>query len=104
MTQRQTSPSSRDSTSAPEIEEILTSTGMSVKLKKYTFTRDARLLLLKAVRESDAHLAGHGEKDKTFEKVRSRLMSEVPAKLLLTNQKPSVTTLRDKFRTMLTAR
>ena len=104
MTQREPSLSSRDVTSAPKMEEILMSPGMSVKLKKYMFTRDARLHLLKAVREFDAHLAGHGETDKSFEKVHSRFISEVPTKLLLTHQEPRVKTLRDKLRTILTAR
>ena len=50
-------------------DEILASPDTSVKLKKFTFTKDARLLLLKCVREHDAHLASHRGKDKVFDQV-----------------------------------
>eukprot|EP00171_Calliarthron_tuberculosum_P023242 IDg23242t1 len=85
-------------------DEILASSDASMNLMKYTFTKSARLLLLKCVREHDAHLAAHGEKDKAFEKVHQRFMNDIPVQTLLRHHKPSVKTLRDKFRTMLAAR
>ena len=86
------------------VDEMLESPDISVKLKKYTFSKDARLLLLKAVREFDAHLPGYGEKGKKFSKVYERFTENLSPKLLLRQQKPSLKTLRDKFRTMLSAR
>ena len=60
--------------------------------------------MLKAVREFDAHLAGFGEKDKTFSQVYERFTVNLSPKLLLRQKKPSLKTLRNKFRTMLSAR
>lgn len=56
------------------------------------------------IRGNDAHLAGHGAKDKAYEKVYEEFMSNLPVHTLLHHQKPSVKTLRDKFRIMLSIR
>lgn len=90
--------------SASLSDELLALPSTSVKLKKYTFNADGRLALLKSVREFDAHLAKHGEKDKAFEKVYSRFIENMPSSAFLTRQKPTVKTLRDKLRALLSAR
>lgn len=85
-------------------DKILASADASVKLKKYTFTKQSRLNLLKCVREVDAHLVGHGEKDKAFETVHTKFMKHIPVQVLVRHQKPTVKTLRDKLRSMICAR
>lgn len=71
-------------------DEILSSPGISVKLKKYTLTKDAQLQLLKCAREFDAHSANHGKKDKAFERVRDHFMAKLYALWFVKHQKPSV--------------
>jgi len=82
--------------------KMLTAEATSVKLKKYTFTKETRMLLLQSVRECDAHLAAHGAKDKLFAQVYERFTTNLTPSALLRHQKPSVKTLRDKLRSMLT--
>ena len=55
---------------------------------------------MKTVREFDAHLAPHGEKDKLFEKVHLRFLDNLPTGKILHQQKPSVKTLMDKLRVL----
>ena len=65
------------------VDEMLYLPDISVKLKKYTFSKDARMLLLEAVREFDAHLAEYGEKDKKFSQAYERFTENLSPKLLL---------------------
>ena len=43
--------------------KLLTAGDTSFKLKKYTFTKETRMLLLNSVHEFDARPAAHSEKD-----------------------------------------
>ena len=82
--------------------KLLTAENTSVKLKKYTFIKETRMLLLQSVREFDAHLAALGEKDKLFAQIHQRFIENLPSSALLRQQRPSLKTLRDKLRSMLT--
>ena len=75
-----------------------------MKLKKFVFSKAAKILLLKCVREQDAHLASHGEKDKMFHKVHEKFLSTLPMESLIRSKKPSVKTLRDKLSSLLSSR
>lgn len=94
----------RSSVESSSSVQMLESPGTSIKLKKYTFSKETRLLLLQCVREFDAHLAGHGEKDKLFSQVLEKFNSNLPASTLVKHQKPGLKTLRDKLRSMLALR
>ena len=85
------------------IDEILAMPGISVKLKMYTFCKQAKVILLKSVRQIDAFLGSHSEKDKLFDKVHEQFIANLPVTKLLHHARPSVKTLWDKFRAMLTA-
>ena len=52
------------------VEKTLAAPETSVILKKYTFDKDTRLLLVKSVREFDVHPAGCGEKEKIHSSIR----------------------------------
>lgn len=76
----------------------------SQKLRKCSFVGSMKLLLLKCIREFDAHRAVHGKKDEVFEKVLERFINVSPKEQWNRMQKPKVKTIRDKFRTLLNAR
>ena len=65
------------------VEEILSSPDTSVMLKKFLLSKEANLLLLKCVREQDAHLASHGEKDNVFQKDHEKFLSTLPVESLI---------------------
>lgn len=76
----------------------------SSKLKKFVFNDGYVLLLLQSVRLFDSHRAQHGEKDKAFEKVLERFIEQVPSPVWRFREKPTVKTLRDKLRVLMSAR
>lgn len=53
--------------------------GNAAKLTKFMYTTNHKLVLLKCIREVDAHRAAQGESDNAFEKVLSSFVSIVPA-------------------------
>lgn len=57
--------------------------------------------LVKAVRQQDAHRPPQGKKVEQVCHVREELVPNLPAALCPDNQKPSVKTVRDKLRFML---
>ena len=96
-----------DGTSANNVspnDEVSATPGTSVKLKNYTFCKEAKVILLKSVRQFDAHLANYEENRKFFDKVHEQFISNLPVTKKLYHAHPSVKTLRDKFRATLTAR
>lgn len=73
-------------------------------LQKFQFNRAHKVLLVKCVRQHDAHRGEHGQLDRKFDPVREELISHLMPALRIRNKKPTIKTLRDKFRLMLKAR
>lgn len=83
------------------------STGINGTLpspRKFFFTKEFQLLMLQAVRQHDAHKAIHGKKDEAFGDVVRTFVDSVPATTWRTMKKPTIKTLRDKFRALLADR
>lgn len=69
-------------------------------LSNFIFDKKRKMTLVQSVAEHEAHLVAHGLLDRRFEKVRETLIEKMPPATWLQQVKPSVKTLRDKFRTM----
>lgn len=69
-------------------------------LSKFIFDDKDKLTLVQSVAEHEAHLAAHGHLDRLFEKVRETFIENIPPSTWLQHVKPTVKTLRDKFRAM----
>ncbi len=91
-----------NASSSDAINEASTEPSTSVKLKKYTFTKEAILSLLKSVREFDAHLAGHGDKDSIWESLRI-VHIYCTCQLADSTPKTNCKDARDKLRSLLTS-
>lgn len=74
------------------------------KLKKFTFSKETKYLLLQAVRQHDAHRAPHGSKDEYFTKVLHTVIANLPPRMWETVQKPKMKTMRDKLRAVMAER
>ena len=74
------------------------------KLKKFTFSKETKYVLLQAVRMHNAHRAPHGKKDEYYSKVLNTVVSNLPATTWASMQKPTMKTMRDKFRAMMADR
>lgn len=70
-------------------------------LTKFTFDQKDKMTLVQSVAEHGAHLAAHGHLDRLFEKVKDTFIENIPPSTWLQHVKPSVKTLRDKFRAMM---
>lgn len=73
-------------------------------LKNNFFTNTFKLILLQSVTAQNTHRAGHGRQDKNFEEVRVTFLENVATAAWRTQQQPSVKTLRDKLRNMMSTR
>lgn len=73
----------------------------TTKLRKFSFTPNFKLLLLKIVREYDAQKAAHGTKDKVFKDVLQSFTDQFPQSTWIHHQQTTVKTLRDKLRSMM---
>ena len=71
---------------------------------KFIFTYDTKLLLVQCVQEHEAHTAGYGKLDTAFGNVRETFIENMDAATWEKQTKPSVKTLRDKFRSLVRAR
>ena len=72
-------------------------TNVRRKLRTFTYIPSYDEILVKAVRDVDAHKADHGQKEKVFEKVRENFLLAVPARVFETYERPSVKSVRDRF-------
>lgn len=79
-------------------------TTRSIQRRKFSFSKELILIFLQSVRLHDAHLAQHGKKDEVFGKVCATFLSNLPAATWEHLRKPTVKTLRDKFRTLMADR
>lgn len=66
------------------------------KMKRFNYGPHD-LTLLKAVRATDAHVSGYGEKMKGYEKALDTFIKEVPSIVFCHQAKPSAKSLRDRF-------
>ena len=71
---------------------------------KFSFGKESKLLLLKCVRQHDAHRAEHGQIDKKFRPVYDDFIQNMPPSVWKSMKPPSIKTLPDKLRVMLKAR
>lgn len=76
----------------------------TVRLRKFAYTKQLKLILLQSVRQHDAHRAQHGKMDECFSKVLDTFTSNAASSAWDTMVKPTVKTLRDKFRSMMADR
>ena len=82
---------------------MLDAESIFMKMKKYTFTKETRMLLLHFVCELDVHLAADGEQARLLAEVYEEFAMNLPTCSLLRHQKPRVRTMRDKPRSIVTA-
>lgn len=71
--------------------------GGALKLKRFTYNQTYDLLLVKSVREKDAHKAPHGKKGEVFDAVRECFLRAMPATVFGRLETPSVKSLRDRY-------
>lgn len=67
------------------------------KGKRFLYCKTMDLILLKAVREYDAHIAQHGNKQRVFETVRSLFIETVPYNIKQLYDLPSTKSLKDRL-------
>lgn len=73
-------------------------------LQKFTFDDDTELILLHCDGKHGTHMGGRGHLVKLFEKVRDKFLLNIPSETWSRQLKPTVKTLREKFRALLCTR
>lgn len=87
-----------------DCEDVSNEANTVSRRSKFVFTKETKMVLLQSVRQHDAHRAPHGKKDEYFCKVRDTVISNLPNSLWTRMQQPSMKTVRDKLRSMLSER
>lgn len=99
------SPEGEDASATPAVVPPLNQTSVAPRpLSRFNFNIQSKLTLVQSVGAHGAHVAEHGHLDAVFEEVRKTFIQNLPPSTWTTHSKPSVKTLRDKFRYMMRAR
>lgn len=67
------------------------------KLRRFTYLPSYDEVLVKAVRDTDAHKAEHGKKEQAFKSVQDKVMMAIPESVFETYERPSLKSLRDRY-------
>lgn len=73
-------------------------------MRRFSFISYQKLILYQCPQQHDAHLVGHGQKEKVFEDVLWIFVANIDGIVWNTIQNASLKTLFDKFRNILRAR